>query len=1700
MKRETTNFIIFYIFLLAIISFVSANTVSVVPPATNVNVENSFIVNVSANTSTSNLFSIQFDLNYNSSVLILNSVSEGSFLKSDGATTIFNYTSIGGGLARGVYGVRNKTFLDASPGINGNGSIAVLSFTAIASGNSGLNLSNVIWVNSSILNDSVANVVSAINNGSVVVNTPLQCQLTNANWSTNSAIENQTVTLTVQGTNCDGQSINFTVWEYDGGSERIIGGADDSVVPNPLNAVFSSGIATTTWKAQWQSDCGGLCNPPEYYFISTSTTNASKTITSNDPKMIVDKLVSQNEILIIPSTQNVNSGSSFLVEVRARVMPGNNFNAIQMDISYDSAILSVNSVTEGNMLNESGAVYTFFGYTLSSGLIDDLFVARNTSTGVTTNEGTIAIINFTAISGGTSYVNISNALWTNSTATNITVGQSPYIATNGSVSVSGGGGDTTPPIVSNGLPQSILPAGTTSAPINVTTNEIATCRWSLTPGVAYSSMINTFAGAGTTFHTSTRSGLSDGGSYTTYVRCQDSFGNTNLADYSFTFTVGVCIPTITVDSTYDASYSSAVIDDGTIAAFGGSSTTWASAESTTLPHWIEKTLCSPATYNNATIWWAWNAFRARYVASQEVYVQYYNGSVWQNITSLPYIEDNVSSSTVSFLPVTSNRWRLFQPANKGSFNYSRVIWLTEIELNYTGSACGNGIVDGIEQCDRLNLNGQTCTTQGFTSGTLSCTSSCTFNTTTCTSGVPPTLVIISPLNGSTTPNSNINITFNTTNWSVGGKLQDHIHFYLNSNPIPFMFYNGIDNVVEYNFAATLNASWINATTIQFNNLANGNNTVKGIFAKFDHSELTNSEATKTIVFNVNAPLICINTDGDGYNASSAGCGIVDCNDNNALEFPGQIWYNDLDRDRYGNGTSLTQCPRPLNYNVSTEIIATTGDCNNNNAAINPGATETCNLVDDNCNGFIDEGVTTNYYRDADGDTYGNLTNIVAACSPPLGYILNNADCNDIIALEHPGQTWYSNPDHDAYGNTTSTVQCLRPLNYNVSIELTGGTAGDCNNTNFNVNPGAIESAATLTCVDGFDNNCNGEKDWDTQNWVDGTPLGGSSGMHGDNGCAVGFLDKYGFGQIEIVSSQPYYENTFIYINCYMNADESVNSVNAYVIDSSKRYCSFIFGSGFGSEEFNCSTGSVGTKIFGCEVNQSRSYNSTGDATLTADIVQLCTDADADGYNTTTGGVCGTTADCNDANPSINPGVTEICNGIDDNCDTQIDLDINNISVCSVDNYYCDGDFDSYNNSMSSGNCSIFDCIPVGCTSIQGNDCDDSNLLINPGATEICNGVDDNCDAQIDEGVKNTYYLDNDSDSYGGSSSLLACTIPGGYSNNNLDCNDNDPAIHPEATEICRDGIDQDCSGSDLACTSGSSCVVTSLSWSNNSVSDGTTVTLNVQGANCTGLPVTFSVFEYDGFPDELVGGLDDSVNSNPLPTIFSPAGTAITSWTAEWQDDGLLGLGGDPEYYFILNINGTIYDIGKTSGQLLNVNLNQLNYQTINVPLQVGKNSFSLPVIPNDLSITSVFNSTLQSQADRIYTYNRSFEIYYFDGIRPSNLNTLEIGRGYVLFMNQAGVLVINGTKRLSDLSSRPTIQLTPGWNMIGTFSNDYDAKTILGNQNVNYSAIYAYDISTSRFIPISDTDLLKGEKSYWVYVEQPASFVPLTGFILQNG
>jgi Putative metal-binding motif len=160
---------------------------------------------------------------------------------------------------------------------------------------------------------------------------------------------------------------------------------------------------------------------------------------------------------------------------------------------------------------------------------------------------------------------------------------------------------------------------------------------------------------------------------------------------------------------------------------------------------------------------------------------------------------------------------------------------------------------------------------------------------------------------------------------------------------------------------------------------------------------------------------CSATPGAGYVANN-----TDCNDNNNAINPNTVWYKDADNDNYSDGTILTQCTQPANYKLAAALTATTGDCNDAVASINPGAAEQCNGIDDDCDGNIDDGIVfTTYYTDTDGDGYGVTASATSLCiNPGAGYATQGGDCNDVNNAVNPGATEICDGiDNNCDGNT-----------------------------------------------------------------------------------------------------------------------------------------------------------------------------------------------------------------------------------------------------------------------------------------------------------------------------------------------------------------------------------------------------------------------------------------------------------------------------------------------------------------------------------------------------------------------------------------------------------------------------------------------------------------------------------------------------------
>jgi len=171
----------------------------------------------------------------------------------------------------------------------------------------------------------------------------------------------------------------------------------------------------------------------------------------------------------------------------------------------------------------------------------------------------------------------------------------------------------------------------------------------------------------------------------------------------------------------------------------------------------------------------------------------------------------------------------------------------------------------------------------------------------------------------------------------------------------------------------------------------------------------------------------------------------------------------------------------------------------------------------------------------------------------------------------------------------------------------------------------------------------------------------------------------------------------------------------------------------------------------------------------------CKDSDRDGTRDA--------KDCAPEDPAIGPEATEICDGIDNNCNGQIDEKVAIVA-------YWDRDGDGFGDDESVRR--VCDLPSDG--TLIGGDCDDRDAQVNPDAIEICNEVDDNCDGILDDGATEVFYLDADGDGHGvADQTTEACFLPPGYTTLDDDCNDDEPAAWTDASERC-DAIDNDCDG------------------------------------------------------------------------------------------------------------------------------------------------------------------------------------------------------------------------------------------------------------------------------------------------------------------
>jgi hypothetical protein len=460
-----------------------------------------------------------------------------------------------------------------------------------------------------------------------------------------------------------------------------------------------------------------------------------------------------------------------------------------------------------------------------------------------------------------------------------------------------------------------------------------------------------------------------------------------------------------------------------------------------------------------------------------------------------------------------------------------------------------------------------------------------------------------------------------------------------------------------------------------------------------------------------------------------------------------------------------------------------GDCQDNNAAINPGKAESCaTAFDDNCDGLTDsDGATgcTKYYYDIDGDGYGGAS--VCYCNSPNSKQTYGGASVDqtkavklaVIGTDASGVSFENNCP-TGYLAIGVTGEYLQSPVYMVSFTLM------CKKLNSDATLGISGVAPTSSAGSGptFGGTCPNNEilttEWGDQNGADAQHYA-ISRLGGHCATMSRIANQY-TGWDDVLPNSP-----LLFDGGGTGLIERVCPVGYAVTGTYGHYSTW-----HGDFGYKCSPVSLSTtfQVFVSVGGDCNDYDASVKPTVTEQCDNLdnnCNgttdegcDGDGDGYCTTTKTVVGTPAacpkgggDCADANAAVHPGVTDICDSIDNDCNSVID------PGCDKDgDLYCDSGLTVVGN-------------PTSCPNGKG-DCNDGNAAIHPGATESCDDVDQNCDGKVDEGC------DVDLDGYC-TTTLTVTGSPKICPKGKGDCADSNSAINPGVTEIC-DNIDNNCSG------------------------------------------------------------------------------------------------------------------------------------------------------------------------------------------------------------------------------------------------------------------------------------------------------------------
>ncbi len=438
----------------------------------------------------------------------------------------------------------------------------------------------------------------------------------------------------------------------------------------------------------------------------------------------------------------------------------------------------------------------------------------------------------------------------------------------------------------------------------------------------------------------------------------------------------------------------------------------------------------------------------------------------------------------------------------------------------------------------------------------------------------------------------------------------------------------------------------------------------------------------------------------------------DCDDTSAASFPGNpevcddrdndcaagvddglplnTLSPDADKDGWGDpaGASFQSC-----FFSADGFVANSSDCNDADKTINPLVPEVCDGIDNNCVSGTDEGLTTRYYPDNDGDGYGNEAFVDACVDPGAPYVTLTGDCQDLQPAAFPNNpeicdgidndcangaddgfpsaTYYRDLDLDGHGDPDAALAACdgAPAGY-VAIN------DDCDDAE------PLAWTGNPEVCDGADNDCNGN--------VDGPDALDALTVWPDTDG-----DGRGDASKPALTCDPAPDTALNADDCD-DTDILAWTGNPEVCDGSDNDCD---GETDGADADDATT-----------TFADRDEDGHGDPTApTTDCVAP-------------NGNVATNDDCDDDEPLAWTGNTEVCDGADNDCSGNAD----GADAEGAATWYADDDRDGFGDDLSP----IVACdLPDGAVANDG-DCDDGRNEINPDAESYPdNGVDEDCDGQ-----------------------------------------------------------------------------------------------------------------------------------------------------------------------------------------------------------------------------------------------------------------------------------------------------------------------------------------------------------------------------------